>query len=95
MKAEIDGTRILTEADFHREIASALNFSAYYGRNLNALWDTLSTDVARPVQLIWHNARKSELAMPEKFKEIVNVLQAVVKQDTSFGWDDRFEFILD
>ncbi len=34
------------EADFHRDIAEALSFPSYYGRNLDALNDCLVTDAA-------------------------------------------------
>lgn len=95
MRAEIDGTKIQSESDFHREIACALKFSPYYGRNLNALWDTLSTDIERPVRLTWRNAQHSERSMPEKYLTIIHVLRDVEKQDKDFGWSDRFELILD
>ncbi|EOG8017508.1 barstar family protein [Enterobacter ludwigii] len=29
---------------------ASLDFVPYYGRNLDALWDRLSTDVERPVK---------------------------------------------
>ncbi|MCK6885045.1 barstar family protein [Enterobacter roggenkampii] len=30
-------------------MSASLDFGPYYGRNLDALWDRLSTDVERPV----------------------------------------------
>jgi len=37
----LNGSRMLTRADAHDEIAQALAFPAYYGRNLDALWDMI------------------------------------------------------
>ncbi len=53
VRVQLDGTQIRTEADFHRHVAALLDFGPYYGHNLDALWDRLSTDVPRPVHLIW------------------------------------------
>jgi len=46
----LDGTKIQTEQDFHKLLSGLLNFGSYYGNNLDALWDRLSTDVERPIQ---------------------------------------------
>jgi ribonuclease inhibitor len=92
MKVEIDGAKIASEADFHREIASALEFPTHYGRNLDALWDVMTADVERPVLLVWRNARFSASAMSEKYEQIVGLLNDIMRQDVQFGWSDRFEF---
>lgn len=43
MKYLIDGAKMLSMEAAHAEIASAMNFPEYYGRNLSALWDMLTT----------------------------------------------------
>lgn len=43
MKYRIDGAKMSTREAAHAEIAAAMNFPEYYGRNLNALWDMLTT----------------------------------------------------
>lgn len=94
MIAEIDGKLIKTEVDFHEQISKTLDFSSYYGANLDALWDILSSDIERPVKLIWRNSEISKMAMPLDFQKITDLLKKVVAQDISFGWDDRFEIEL-
>ena len=42
MKYRIDGAKMLTREAAHAEIAAAMNFPEYYGRNLSALWDMLT-----------------------------------------------------
>ena len=95
MDVEIDGSRIASEADFHREFSAAFMLPAHYGANLDALWDVLSTDVERPVHLVWRNAKTSRAAMPEKFEVISALLRDAEKQDIDRGWLGRFTLSLE
>ncbi len=94
MEREIDGARIYSESDFHREISSLLEFGEYYGQNLDALWDRLSTDVERPLTLVWKNSAMSKTQLGDAFDRIVNVLQRVKNQDEVWGLADHFDFRL-
>ena len=49
----INGCLINNEDDFHNELSKALNLSKHYGKNLDALWVVLSSDVDRPVTVVW------------------------------------------
>lgn len=91
---EIDGENIRTERDFHDQIAKKLEFGPYYGCNLDALWDRLSTDVERPLRLIWCKSEASRDALGERFGGIVEVLRRVAALGRELGWVDRFEFEL-
>ena len=42
-KYTIDGAAMLSRADAHAELARALELPEYYGANLDALWDCVST----------------------------------------------------
>ena len=42
-KCIIDGAAMLSRADAHAELARALELPEYYGANLDALWDCVST----------------------------------------------------
>ncbi|MFE2752226.1 barstar family protein [Actinosynnema sp. NPDC059335] len=93
MDVELDGSRILSSADLHDEIATILDLGPYYGRNLDALWDRISADVARPVRLKWINARVSREALgAEEFSKVVDVLRRAAEQDRQAGLIERFEF---
>jgi ribonuclease inhibitor len=95
MERTIDGRAIATEGDFHRAVAALLGFPPYYGRNLDALWDILSTDLERPVTLIWRDAAESRRNLGPAFDRILEVLERVRKQDEAWKLDDRFEYRLD
>ncbi|RSS37115.1 barstar family protein [Streptomyces sp. WAC08241] len=91
MKAEIDGAQIHSQADLHKTLARTLDFGPYYGANLSALWDRLTTDVERPVEVIWHNTEASRDHMgEEQFTQIRDLLQAVAEQDETHEQSNRF-----
>ena len=75
--------------------ATTRDFGPYYGRNLSALRDRLSTDVERPVHLLWHDAELSRAQLgADLFDRIRRILDDVVAQDEGFGWDERFTYEL-
>ena len=76
MDLEIYGEKIFCELDFHNEIARQLNVENYYGKNLDALWDLLSTGVERPVNLIWIDANISKNRI-SSFEKIISILERV------------------
>ncbi|MGI5175789.1 barstar family protein [Dactylosporangium sp. CA-152071] len=95
MRVQLDGNQIRSEADFHRHVAALLDFGPYYGHNLNALWDRLTTDVPRPVHFIWTAARASRSAMGRTaFNRIEDVLRASADRDAASGRIDRFTYEL-
>jgi ribonuclease inhibitor len=86
---------VKSEADFHRELATLLDFGPYYGANLAALWDRLCTDVERPVCLHWAASAVSRAAMGSlAFNRIERILQRTVDQDAAFERADRFTYEL-
>lgn len=50
MKLELDGNAFDNREQLHEEIARQLNFPEYYGENLDALWDILSS-WAEPLEI--------------------------------------------
>ncbi|MEV0136634.1 barstar family protein [Dactylosporangium sp. NPDC050688] len=95
MRVQLDGNQIRSEADFHRHLAGLLDFGTYYGHNLDALWDRLTTDVPRPVHLTWTAARMSRSAMGRTaFNRIEGILRAAADQDAARGRTDRFTYEL-
>ncbi|MET9933484.1 MULTISPECIES: barstar family protein [unclassified Streptomyces] len=90
MRVAVDGARIGSQADVHRVLARFLDFGPYYGYNLSALWDRLSTDVERPVEIVWENAAVSRGRMgDEAFEAIASVLVRAAAEDDSSAPDKR------
>jgi ribonuclease inhibitor len=91
MQIEIQGEQIESELDFHRQFAIAFELD-FYGNNLDALWDSLTGDVERPVLLVWLNSDQSRENMGSvSFDRIVQILNKVQAEDLADGWDERFE----
>jgi ribonuclease inhibitor len=91
MRVEIDGATIHSEKDLHEFLSRVLDFGPHYGANLNALWDRLSTDVERPIEIVWGESQLSRTARGEsEYEKIRDLLLRVQSQDQSFGWSDRF-----
>ncbi len=80
----LDGQGIHSLDDFYDEISRQLSLPAYFGRNLDALWDVLSTDVEGPVEITWRNAQASEQAMGEDFEKVLKVLKELEGEREDF-----------
>jgi ribonuclease inhibitor len=85
MKATIGNPPITSAAQFHEQIADAMQFPDYYGENLDALWEVLTDNVERPFTLIWLDAARSQAAMPEDFAVIVQLFGELASQDREDG----------
>ncbi len=81
---QISGASIRSLEDFYTEISRELNFPKYFGRNLDALWDALTTDVEGPLELIWRASAKSREAMGEDFEKVSGLLKEVEKERDDF-----------
>ncbi|WP_312189062.1 barstar family protein [Leclercia sp.] len=90
----LDGTKIQTEQDFHKLLSGLLNFGSYYGNNLDALWDRLSTDVERPIQIIWLNSVLSRKSLGEVFDKIINIFEKIKQHNLRFNWGESFDYVL-
>jgi len=95
MDIELDGNKILTEADLHTALDQALDFGPYYGRNLYALRDSLSYNVAGPLRLIWkdHEVSRKAIGSP-RFDLIIAILDDVVRSDADAATTDAFTYML-
>ncbi|CAB3749044.1 barstar family protein [Paraburkholderia humisilvae] len=89
MKLIIDGLQISSEEDFHDAIAKGLALPAWYGKNLDALWDALTGMVDRPVELVWIHAERSKRKLP-RYEKIVSLLKDVEKMDHESGREEVF-----
>jgi ribonuclease inhibitor len=90
----LDGTNIKNEYDFHKVMSALLDFGPYYGGNLDALRDRLSSDVERPVTIIWLNSEQSKKYLGECFDQIVQIFEQTKEQDIRFNWDKKFDYTL-
>ncbi|WJG07962.1 barstar family protein [Aliiglaciecola sp. LCG003] len=55
----IDGKDFKNEQEFHKLIKIKMDFPDYYGENLDALWDCLTSEIEQPISITWVNFKDS------------------------------------
>jgi ribonuclease inhibitor len=83
-KVKLEGKSIRSLEDFYGEIARELHFPDSFGRNLDALWDVLTTDVQGPLELVWEDSEASKKSMGKDFEKIAALLKEVEKERDDF-----------
>ena len=82
MKYSLDGRKIASRDDFYDELTRGkIPLPAHFGRNLDALWDVLTTDLAGPLEIIWNASGVSRGAMgAEEHDLLVRLLQDAARE---------------
>lgn len=70
----IDFSWIDNYADFYRQLKEKINLPAYFGDNLDALNDSLSSDVSLPLHLEFVNMHLMQLDYFEDLLDLLNDL---------------------
>jgi len=73
----LDLAQVRSVAQLHDALARDLALPAHYGRNRDALWDSLTTDVKGPVEIVLRHADK---AAPELAPYIALLRAAAAKR---------------
>lgn len=92
----LDGRQITTTNAFIDALYAQLSPDRHHlGRNLDAVWDVLTTDIERPVTVLWTHAGASRAALgATAFANLALVLADVAARDVAAGYEDLFEFKL-
>ncbi len=73
----IEGAHLRSVADVYDALAAQLDLPAHLGRNLDALWDALSTDLAGPVEIVWRDAAASRTTLGPEADRLIALLREV------------------
>jgi len=79
-KYVLDGQAIQSLDSFYKEIGKVLPLPDYFGRNLDALADVVTTDLDGPCEILWEHAAVSKEAMKRDFQRIRTVLKRVTQE---------------
>ncbi|MCC7273712.1 MAG: barstar family protein [Alphaproteobacteria bacterium] len=71
----IDGAAIATPAQAWDALAAALELPAHFGRNLDALFDSLTRDVPGPLAVTWRAAAATERTLGSYFHRLRATLE--------------------
>jgi len=83
-KVRLAGKSIRSLDEFYGEIAKKLRFPEHFGRNLDALWDVLTTDIKGPLELAWKDSELSKKSMGKDFEKVAALLRDVGKEREDF-----------
>lgn len=81
----LSGNMLSSLDDVYNELARQLSLPSYFGRNLDALWDVLSTDIKGPFEIVWQQAAASRQAMGKEYGRIIKVLRRLEKERDDFS----------
>ncbi|MDT8718019.1 barstar family protein [Clostridium sp. 19966] len=56
----LEGSLFTSRQELHNILKSELMLPEYYGKNLDALWDCLTTDIELPLKIQWLDFEKSQ-----------------------------------
>jgi ribonuclease inhibitor len=76
--------RSLTQ--LYDELARQLAFPPHFGRNLDALWDMLTGEVAGPFEIVWEGAAEAQANLGLDYAKLIILLNdlAVERDDFTF-----------
>jgi ribonuclease inhibitor len=61
-----------------------LSLPEHFGRNLDALWDVLSTDVRGSIEIVWKHTGDSKKLMGRDFDRAIKLLKDLQKERDDF-----------
>lgn len=74
---------------FYDQIARDFGFPPHFGRNMDALWDVLTTDIEGPLELIWEKPGVTRDALAEDYWLLLEILADVVAERDDFSFTLR------
>jgi ribonuclease inhibitor len=83
-KCRLPGRYVRSLEDFYDQMTRQLHFPDYFGRNLDALWDILTTDLEGPVEIVWEDSTASQNLMGGDFEKVAALLREVEKERNDF-----------
>jgi len=84
-RCTLDGKTIGSLDDLYDQLSIRLALPEHFGRNLDALWDVLSTDVEGPFEIVWKHTGDSRKLMGKDFDRAVKVLKDLQKERDDFA----------
>ena len=83
-RCRLNGKAIRSLDDLYDQLSIQLALPEHFGRNLDALWDVLSTDVEGPFEIEWKCADDSRKSMGKDFDRTVRLLRELEKERADF-----------
>lgn len=88
IQIELNGKNMKTREETHKYLKEKLNLPEYYGENLDALWDILST-YSKPIKISFINKDELIKNLEDYGYALISVFQDVEEENTNI----KFEII--
>jgi len=82
----LNGNMMTTKEAAHRYLSWKLNFPEYYGGNLDALWDILST-ISEPIEIKLIYSDKLNESLGDYAKSLLRVFTDAVKENGNLHFE--------
>ena len=79
-----DSSQIETMDELHEKLAEVLGFPDHYGKNLDALYDCLSGEIALPLKIIWKNYVATRAKMGKHVAQALKVMEDFSREEPDF-----------
>ncbi|RPH88177.1 MAG: barnase inhibitor [Deltaproteobacteria bacterium] len=83
-RCALNGHAIRSLDDLFAQLSSRLSLPAHFGRNLDALWDVLCTDIEGPFEIVWKHADESKQLMGRDYNRAVKLFKNLEKERDDF-----------
>ena len=83
-KCLLQGKNLTSLDQLYDELARQLEFPAYFGRNLDALWDLLTTDIPGPIRIRIKQPKTAQNRLGEDFNRLYDLLKEVEEERDDF-----------
>jgi ribonuclease inhibitor len=83
-RCTLNGPKIQSLDNLYNHLENRLSLPPHFGRNLNALWDVLSTDVEGPFEIVWTHSDDSKKSMGKDFQRVIKLLKELKKERDDF-----------
>lgn len=71
----LDGKKMLSKESLHIELKAKLELPEYYGENLDALWDCLTSWVDLPIDIEWRDFDLVEKSLGKYANEVFQLFE--------------------
>lgn len=83
-RCTLNGRTINSLDGLYDQLQKRLALPGHFGRNLDALWDCLSTDVEGPFKIVWKHADESKQGMGRDYHRAVKLFKSLEKERNDF-----------
>jgi ribonuclease inhibitor len=83
-RCALNGRIIRSLDDLYDQLVAGLTLPGHFGRNLDALWDVLSTDVEGPFEIIWKHSDDSKKLMGHDFNRALKLFKELEEERNDF-----------